>query len=125
MRKLSIYLLDEFTLGSEAGEAASDACDWTACNGLTLKIKVFEKEETYGQCQFVAGKDGSEDDFFCFVNADSSCADKVIFFVCPTGKCTLFIFYFLCTGVLFFHQTKKILLKTGRAKRSQFYHQSF
>ena len=46
MIKLSISLLDEFELGSEAGEAASDACDWTACNGFTYKINVFEKEET-------------------------------------------------------------------------------
>ena len=82
--KLSISLLDEVELGSEAGEAASDACDWTACNGFTLKISVFEKEETYGQCQYPAGNDGSEDDFFCFVNADSNCADKVIFIICPT-----------------------------------------
>ena len=80
--KLSISLLDEFELGSEAGEAASDACDWTACNGFTLKINVFDKEETYGQCQRPAGKDGSEDDFFCFVNADSNCADKVTFVIC-------------------------------------------
>lgn len=70
---------DEFKLGSEAGEAASDACDWTACNGLTLKINVFGKEETYGQCQFPAGKGESEDDFFCFVNADSNCADKTLY----------------------------------------------
>jgi len=70
---------DEFVLGSDAGEAASDACDWTACNGFTLKINVFEKEETYGQCQHPAGNDGSEDDFFCFVNADSNCADKTIY----------------------------------------------
>jgi len=70
---------DEFKLGSEAGEAASDACDWTACNGLTLKINVFGKEETYGQCQFPAGKGESEDDFFCFVNADSNCADKILY----------------------------------------------
>merc|ERR1711956_83986 len=40
---------------------------------------VFEKEETYGQCQHPAGNDGSEDDFFCFVNADSNCADKTIY----------------------------------------------
>ena len=65
-------------MGSEAGEAASDKCDWTACNGFTLKINIFEKELTYGQCQHPAGNDGSEDDFFCFVNADSNCADKVI-----------------------------------------------
>jgi len=70
---------DEFEVGSEAGEAASDACDWTACNGFTLKISVFEKEETYGQCQYPAGNDGSEDDFFCFVNADSNCADKALY----------------------------------------------
>ena len=80
--KLSISLLDEFELGSEAGEAASDACDWTACNGFTLKINVFEKEETYGQCQYPAGNDGSEDYFFWFVNADSNCADKVTFVIC-------------------------------------------
>ena len=85
VRKLSISLLDEFKLGSEAGEAASDACDWTACNGLTLKINVFGKEETYGQCQFPAGNGESEDDFFCFVNADSNCADKVSFVICPTN----------------------------------------
>ena len=76
-KKLSIFLLDEFQLGSEAGEAASDICDWTACNGFTLKINIFEKELTYGQCQHPAGNDGSEDDFFCFVNADSNCEDKV------------------------------------------------
>ena len=85
MRELLIYPLDELESGSEAGEAASDVCDWTACNGFTLKANVFGKEETYGQCQFPANNDGSEwDDFFCFVNADSNCADKVIFFVCPT-----------------------------------------
>merc|ERR1712150_115181 len=36
-------------------------------------------EETYGQCQYPAGNDGSEDDFFCFVNADSNCADKALY----------------------------------------------
>lgn len=70
---------DEFEVGSEAGEAASDACDWTACNGFTLKTTVFDKEETYGQCQYPAGNDGLEDDFFCFVNADSNCADKALY----------------------------------------------
>merc|ERR1712226_1412099 len=48
-------------------------------NGFTLKINVFDKEVTYGQCQLPAGKDGSEDDFFCFVNADSNCADKTLY----------------------------------------------
>merc|ERR1712048_798784 len=38
---------------------------------------VFDKVETYGQCQFPAGKDGATDDYFCFVNADSACEDKV------------------------------------------------
>jgi len=70
---------DELELGSKAGEAASDACDWTACNGFTLKINVFDKEVTYGQCQLPTGKDGSEDDYFCFVNADSNCADKTLY----------------------------------------------
>ena len=69
-------------MGSEAGEAAFDACDWTACNGFTLKINIFEKDETYGQCQHPAGNNWSEDDFFCFVNADSNCKDKVIVVIC-------------------------------------------
>ena len=84
--KLSISLLDELIVGSEAGEAASDACDWTGCNGLTLKVDVFDKEVTYGQCQVAAGKDGSDDDYFCFVKADSKCADKVTFVICLQGQ---------------------------------------
>merc|ERR1711971_1302460 len=70
---------DEYELGSKAGEAASDVCDWTACNGFTLKADVFGKKDTYGQCQFPAGKEGAEDDYFCFVNADSNCPDKTLY----------------------------------------------
>ena len=91
MIKLSIFLLEEFELGSQAGEAASDACDWTACNGFTLKTTVFDKEETYGQCQYPAGNDGLEDDFFCFVNADSNCKDKVIIVIYPAIQCILLL----------------------------------
>jgi len=70
---------DEYELGSKAGEAASDVCDWTACNGFTLKADVFGKKETYGQCQVPAANEGAEDDYFCFVNADSNCPDKTLY----------------------------------------------
>ena len=66
-------------IGSDADvDTQTDTCDYTACNGFTFKLDVFDKVETYGQCQFPAGENGSEDDYFCFVNKDSACKDKVI-----------------------------------------------
>merc|ERR1712021_273517 len=35
------------------------------------------KEVTFGECQFPAGINGSNDDYFCFVNDDSACTNKV------------------------------------------------
>ena len=70
---------DELLIGTDANnDTQSETCDYTACNGFTYKLDVFDKVETYGQCQFPAGKDGATDDYFCFVNADSACEDKVI-----------------------------------------------
>ena len=55
----------------------SETCDYTACNGFTFKVDIYDTVHTYGQCQYPAGKDGAKDDFFCFVNANSACEDKV------------------------------------------------
>merc|ERR1712109_340652 len=70
--------LDELLLGTDAdNDTQTETCDYTACNGFTYKLDVFDKVQTYGQCQFPAGKDGATDDYFCFVNKDSACKDKV------------------------------------------------
>jgi len=69
---------DELSIVTNAtDEVQTDTCDFTACNGFTLKLDVFDKVQTYGQCQYPAGENGAEEDFFCFVNADSACKDKV------------------------------------------------
>jgi len=69
---------DELTIVTNAtDEVQTDTCDYTACNGFKLRLEVFDKVQTYGQCQYQAGKNGSEEDYFCFVNADSACKDKV------------------------------------------------
>ena len=66
-------------IGTDANnDTQNETCDYTACNGFTYKLDVFDKVETYGQCQYPAGKDNATDDYFCFVNKDSACADKVI-----------------------------------------------
>merc|ERR1712109_67609 len=70
--------LDELLIGTDANnDTQTETCDYTACNGFTYKLDVFDKVQTYGQCQFPAGKDGATDDYFCFVNKDSACKDKV------------------------------------------------
>merc|ERR1711976_430887 len=69
---------DELLIGSDANiDPQTETCDYTACNGFTFKLEIFDKVETYGQCQFPAGENGLEDDYFCFVNANSACNDKV------------------------------------------------
>ena len=71
--------LDELLIGTDAeNDTQTETCDFTACNGFTFKLDVFNKVETYGQCQFPAGENGATDDYFCFVNANSACEDKVI-----------------------------------------------
>ena len=75
----SFLFQDELMIGTDADkDTQTDTCDYTACNGFTFKLDIFDKVETYGQCQFPAGENGSEDDYFCFVNKDSACKDKVI-----------------------------------------------
>jgi len=70
--------LDELLIGTDANnDTQNETCDYTACNGFTYKLDVFDKVETYGQCQFPAGKGNAMDDYFCFVNKDSACTDKV------------------------------------------------
>jgi len=70
---------EELLIGTDAkNDTQTTTCDYTACNGFTLKVDVFDKVVTHGQCQYPAGKNGSKDDFFCFVNADSACDDKVL-----------------------------------------------
>merc|ERR1712018_84903 len=69
---------DDLTVGTEADkDTQTDTCDFSACNGFTLKTTVFENEITFGQCQFPV--EGTKEDFFCFVNANSACEDKVLF----------------------------------------------
>ena len=78
-KRASFLFQDELLIGTDANnETQTHTCDYTACNGFTFKLDVFDKVETYGQCQFPAGENGSEDDYFCFVNKDSACKDKVI-----------------------------------------------
>ena len=79
---ITLLYLDELSIVTNAtNEVQNDTCDFTACNGFTLKLDVFDKVQTYGQCQYPAGENGAEDDFFCFVNADSACKDKVVFLI--------------------------------------------
>merc|ERR1712180_308761 len=69
---------DELLIGDDAKEdVQTETCDYTACNGFTFKLDVFDKVETYGQCQFPAGENGAIDDYFCFVNENSACKDKI------------------------------------------------
>ena len=69
---------DELLVGTEKNiDTQNETCDYTACNGFTFKLDVFDKFETYGQCQFPAGENKAKDDYFCFVNEDSACKDKV------------------------------------------------
>ena len=75
--------LDELLIGTDANnDTQTETCDYTACNGFTYKLDIFDSVETYGQCQYPAGKDGAKDDFFCFVNANSACEDKVNLLSC-------------------------------------------
>ena len=70
---------DEFSIGTKAkNDTQSTTCDYTACNGLTVKVDIYDTVQTYGQCQIPAGIDRKVDDHFCFVNANSACDDKVI-----------------------------------------------
>ena len=76
--KLFFFISDELLIATDANNnTQTETCDYTACNGFTYKLDVFDSVETYGQCQYPAGKDGAKDDFFCFVNANSACEDKV------------------------------------------------
>jgi len=69
---------DELSVGTEASkEIQTEKCDFTSCNGYTLKTTVFDNEVTFGQCQLPSP--GTKEDYFCFVNADSACGDKVPF----------------------------------------------
>jgi len=69
---------DEFSVGERAKtDTQTKTCDVKACNGFTLITKVYDKEVTFGECQFPAGINGSNDDYFCFVNDDSACTNKV------------------------------------------------
>jgi len=69
---------DEFSVGEKAKtDIQTETCDFKACNGFTLVTKVFDEEVTFGECQFPAGINGSKDDYFCFVNDDSACTNKV------------------------------------------------
>jgi len=44
---------------------------------MTSKLNLYDTIQTFGQCQYPVGREGATDDFFCFVNADSACGDKV------------------------------------------------
>ena len=81
-----LLILDELLIGSDARkDVQTETCDFTACNGFTYKLDVFEKVETYGECQYPAGKNGRDDDFFCFVNEDSACY-KVNYYILSKPK---------------------------------------
>ena len=76
--KVFVLFSDEFRIGTEArNNIQTETCDYTACNGVTFKVDIYDTVQSYGQCQYPAGKDGTTDDFFCFVNKDSACEDKV------------------------------------------------
>ena len=47
-----------------------NVCDFTACNGLKFKRKIFGRNFTFGECQTSLEK---KDDRFCFVNEKSIC----------------------------------------------------
>ena len=47
-----------------------NVCDFTACNGLVFKRKIFGRTFTFGECQTSLEK---KDDRFCFVNENSVC----------------------------------------------------
>ena len=69
---------DDLDVATEANkDTQTDTCDFSACNGYTLTTTAFENEITFGQCQFPAH--GTKEDYFCFVNENSACEDKVIF----------------------------------------------
>ena len=69
---------DDLDVATEANnDTQTDTCDFSACNGYTLKTTAFEKEITFGQCQFPA--QGTKEEYFCFVNENSACEDKVMF----------------------------------------------
>ena len=86
-------ILDELLIGSDARkDVQTETCDFTACNGFTYKLDVFEKVETYGECQYPAGKNGRDDDFFCFVNEDSACY-KVIDYINNCLNLNVYMFY--------------------------------
>jgi len=70
--------IDELEIVTDANKnVQTDTCDFSACNGFSLKADVYDKTVTFGQCQYPAGENGSKDDYFCFVNANSACDDKV------------------------------------------------
>jgi len=68
---------DEISVGGKAKtDVQTETCDVKACNGFTLVTQVFDEEVTFGECQFPAGINGTKDDYYCFVNADTACTDK-------------------------------------------------
>ena len=76
---ISFSFQDEVRIDTEAkSDIQSETCDYTACNGMTSKLNLYDTIQTFGQCQYPVGREGATDDFFCFVNADSACGDKVI-----------------------------------------------
>jgi len=79
---------DELLIATEAEkDIQTKTCDYTACNAFTYKLNLFDTIVTYGQCQYPAGVDGANEDFFCFVNSDSACEDMV-----PYGEENLGLF---------------------------------
>ena len=75
---ISFSFQDEVRIDTEAkSDIQSETCDYTACNGMTSKLNLYDTIQTFGQCQYPVGREGATDDFFCFVNADSACGDKV------------------------------------------------
>merc|ERR1712223_1026204 len=62
---------ENFEVIEPAGEAATDVCDFTACNGLTIAAEVGNKSFTIGECQSAISEEAT--DYECFVNEDSIC----------------------------------------------------
>merc|ERR1712038_1206539 len=61
----------EMSINTEAGNAANDICDYTACNGLTYKTELNGTTIIIGQCLSTLTEE--KESAFCFVNEDSIC----------------------------------------------------